>query len=190
MRGPLPPSRQAACSMLLVSSVAAERGRPDRPQKPTCSLWWLPMLITVATSALAQAPPKENGDIVIALSPLPSVSRVGDHTVVLRKPEDPEITSLGGSGGPVLHLEVLDDEGAIIGSGTIQAIWLYARNATGAPSFSVWSKTGVSNHVQCRYELKRSKYCASWCQDFEVDDSGTHRVGEPRHHEDCPGQGE
>lgn len=86
----------------------------------------------------------------------------------------------------MLELLVSGPGGPVSPPTTLQAIWLFGRSrADDSPAFSVWSRTGVSNYVQCRLELVERTYCTTWCQDFEVTDSGIEAVGARRTDQPC-----
>lgn len=139
-----------------------------------------------AAESESSRPPTDPGETAIALSPLPAVTRLGAFEVSVRRPADPEEEALAGSGGPILELEVAGPAGFRSKPSSIQVIWLYGKeDGARPPRFSVWSKTGVSSYVRCSLVPSGTKYCTESCSDYEVDDAGVRRVGEPRAAETC-----
>lgn len=131
-------------------------------------------------------PPPEQGEIQIPLFPLPRTVGVGQYRVTIRNPDDPEESLLGGSGGPILYLTVAGPEFSIPIDTQIQTIWLYATdNREQPPTFTLWSKTGVSNPVRCRLEWQSPSYCVTECQDFEIGREGMFSVGSARLQPPC-----
>jgi hypothetical protein len=126
----------------------------------------------------------EQGEVKLPLWPTPAGVRVGVYTLSVAPPSDPELVSLGGSGGPYLDVIARQAGGDAV-VGTVQAIHLFARAGKTAPVLSVWSKTGVSSYVKCRYVPRGRRYCPVWCQDYELDDDGATPVGKQRPFEDC-----
>lgn len=151
------------------------------------------LLIAFADSLPAQdavvepnQPPPEPGEIPIPLSPLPTTVVIGQYQVVIREPDEPDDSHLGGSGGPILGLTVtgpgLDEPKAIL----IQAIWLYAEDAgSRPPDFTLWSKTGVSSPVRCALEWHKPNYCVTECQNYEIGPNGLFPVDGPRSQAPC-----
>lgn len=174
----------------MIRCVTTPRALRHRRGARVKARWrFVAMLVTLAaTRSLAEdgnPPPREAGESAVALWPLPATTEVGRHSLVVSRPDDPELTTLGGSGGPILQVTSTGEPGPVV-TGTIQAIWLYATSGQeGAPPLSVWSKTGVSSYVKCRYEAVGSRYCARWCQDYEVDHPTATPVGERRSRNDC-----
>ena len=138
-----------------------------------------------SADSLKNDPPKEAGEVDVVLRPLPARTTVGQSVVEVSHPRDPELTTLGGSGGPILEVSARARAGALV-TGTIQAIWLYAKAREGrVPDLSVWSKTGVSSYTKCRYEQVGRNYCPSWCQHYEVDERGISPVGDRKAEDTC-----
>jgi hypothetical protein len=128
----------------------------------------------------------ERGELAVALWPLPSSTKIGNFDVTVRAPSDPELSALGGSGGPMVELQIAGESGIAFKPATIQAIWLFARAIDDQPpEFSVWSKTGVSSYVQCHLAPKLERYCFAWCQDFEVDAAEIRPIGTLRNQPEC-----
>jgi len=127
----------------------------------------------------------EPGEVEIVLWPLSAKTTVGTSVISVASPSDPELTSYGGSGGPILELIATTDRGSEV-KGTVQAIYVFAKpSADGVPELSVWSKTGVGSFVMCRYVPLGHKYCPTWCQDYEVDDPGPSKTGPRRDQTTC-----
>jgi hypothetical protein len=140
----------------------------------------------IAPLALAQEPPKEPGEISVALWPLPSRVKLGQFEILVKDPSDPEMRSRGGSGGQLYDLVITDPQGEISPVSTIQAIWLYARpDGDHPPRFSIWSKTGLGSYVQCRHAMTKMGYCTEWCQDYEVTDDYAKITGTKRTQPAC-----
>lgn len=139
-----------------------------------------------ATLTFAQEPPKEQGEIALALWPLPSVTKLGQFEILIMEPNDPEMKSRGGSGGQLYDLVVTNPRGGISPASTIQAIWLYARlEGDQSLAFSIWSKTGLGSYVQCRHAMTTVGYCTEWCQDYEVSDDYVKASGARRTQPEC-----
>ncbi len=166
-----------------------------------CSVQVRPTRVVIALALVAAAagalravasehdndrPRADPGETAIALAPLPAVTRLGAFQVRVREPADPEEAALAGSGGPILEFEVTGPAGFRSKPTSIQVIWLYGKeDGARPPRLSVWSKTGASNYVRCSLVPSGTKYCTESCSDYEADDAGVHRVGEPRAGETC-----
>jgi hypothetical protein len=161
---------------------------------PTAVGWlYASLLVALPNSLPAQddalepnQPPPAQGETRIPLFPLPKTTGVGQYQVTIRNPEDPEESLLGGSGGPILHLTVAGPEFEVPKDTQIQTIWLYAKdNGPQPPTFTLWSKTGVSTPVRCSLEWQAPNYCVTECQDFEIGQEGMFSVGSPRPQPPC-----
>jgi len=157
---------------------------------PRRRIHWFCVALTLGTSGAFAAEPHqalaERGEALVPLWPLPSTTAIGPFQVTVLAPNDPELTSLGGSGGAILELRVSEPGRAAFKPTTIQAIWLFARSQRNqSPEFSVWSKTGVSSYVKCRLAAKGSHYCITWCQDYDVGGSTVRPTGNLRQEASC-----
>ena len=151
--------------------------------------WFLVAFLCWTSFANAGEPQRvlaEHGETLVPLRSLPSAMAIGRFQVTVARPSDPEITSLGGSGGPILELRVSEAGRPLFRPTTIQAIWLFVRSEKDQlPEFSVWSKTGVSSYVKCRLVPKATQYCISWCQDFDAEDTTMRPTGALRQQPAC-----
>lgn len=181
-RGLAPPAPGVSSTRTPCRSTASLNvGRPIH--------WFCTALLLGASCAFAAQPRQalaERGETLVPLWPLPSTMTVGNFQVTVLPPSDPELTSLGGSGGPILELQVSKPGRPTFSPTTIQALWLFVRpKRNQSPEFSVWSKTGISSYVKCRLAPKGTRYCMVWCQDYDVDDSTVRPTGNLRHEATC-----
>ena len=151
--------------------------------------WFFVAFLFTMSGSFAAEPRQalaERGETLVPLRSLPSTTTVGRFQVTVSPPSDPELTSLGGSGGPILELQVSEAGRPLFSPTTIQAIWLFVRSDRDQlPEFSVWSKTGVSSYVKCRLVPKDTKYCISWCRDYDAEDSTVRPSGAFRQERTC-----
>ena len=85
-----------------------------------------------------------------------------EFPVTVLPPSDPELTSLGGSGGPILELQVSKPGRPTFSPTTIQALWLFVPlSGKSIPEFSVWGKTGISSYIEMPAGLRAP--ATAWC---------------------------
>jgi hypothetical protein len=124
----------------------------------------------------------------LELHPLPTQVELSRYKVTVQVPEDPDIRAGGGAGGPIIEIRV-EQLGASRRLTTYQqaiGLWVADRGSK-PPAFSVWSKTGVSDFVHCRLQLRRAEYCAVYCEDYEQTGEGLRRTRTPRRAVGCEG---
>ena len=128
------------------------------------------------------------GEMPIAERTLPATVRLQNFFVTVSNPVDPGAQAKGGSGGSIVELRVEDRAGRVRTRDLIQAIYIRVQDRGKAPPlFSVWTKTGVSFPVYCRYAYidRTMAYCAIFCEDYEVGESAATRSARPRRWGEC-----
>ncbi|MBM3783025.1 MAG: hypothetical protein FJW30_01630 [Acidobacteria bacterium] len=99
--------------------------------------------------------------------------RVGHYTVRLTIPADPEVRPLGGSGGAMWDIHVIDRQTGRKIVFTEQVIWLDAMAMrTGPPVLFTWTKSSIDAYSRCRHEPRGKTYVMTLCEDYEPGEDG------------------
>lgn len=123
--------------------------------------------ISQPTPAMPLAPRRVG---VVDFDRLPVELRHRGRALVVRRPVDPEIRGRGGSGGPMIEIEIapLGQAQAVVWH--VQAFGLaLVESATPWPAFEAWSGAGGGVYSRAIYtwDARARAYCATRVDEFE-----------------------
>lgn len=127
--------------------------------------------VLVLVAHAQPGPPTPRRIAEISLRRMPTTVTYRGRPVRLRYPDDPEVRALGGSGGPMIHIDITPPDGAPVFVFETQGIGLaLVESASDWPAFEVWSKLGVGNYTRAVYtwRARERQYCSDRVDDFEV----------------------
>lgn len=146
----------------------------------TCDHRGVPLAVLVVVAALASGgaiwqpttvmPAAPRRVSVVDLNRMPVQLRHRGRLVAVRNPADPEIRGRGGSGGPMLEIDIaaLGQARAVIWH--VQAFGLaVVESATPWPAFEAWSGAGggVYTRVIYTWDAVARAYCGARVDEFE-----------------------
>lgn len=125
----------------------------------------------LAMAASAQQAPATPARIAeITLRAIPTTVTYRGRSVRVRYPSEPEVRALGGSGGPIIHIDITSPAGTSVFVFETQGIGL-ALVESGAdwPAFEVWSNAGGGIYTRAVYTWRAGErqYCAERVDEFE-----------------------
>jgi hypothetical protein len=136
----------------------------------TAAVAGLLLLPPLAAQAPARPPDSPRRLAEVSLDDLPKTISYRGRPLLVRYPGDPGARALGGSGGPIVEIEVPPAKGSPPVVFEIQTIGLaLVESGPDWPAFENWSNAGGGTYTRAVYTWRphERRYCAERVDEFE-----------------------
>lgn len=106
----------------------------------------------------------------ITLQAIPTTVTYRGRPARVRYPSGPEARALGGSGGPIIYIDIAPPDGSSVFVFETQGIGLaVVKSGSDWPAFEVWSNAGGGIYTRAvyRWRVRERQYCADHVDEFE-----------------------